>query len=153
MEWFKIDWKGYYSIDTAPDKPEAKDIGVYAIYEMKGREPEKLLYVGETYTQTFSTRLKQHRKDWIPRYEGTKMAVCFGKIAFPAGKKISRQIVLDIERLLIHKLIPPINTSGKKGYKGREIFVFNIGKNGNGKIHSLITDDKEFLPLLRKYLT
>lgn len=147
MEWFKVDWKGQYSIESAQDN---SGTGIYAIYEVKGKIAKKLLYIGETYSQGFSKRLKQHKKDWIPKYEGVKMSVFFGKIYPPEGRKISQQIVLDIERLLIHKLIPPCNTTGKKGYRERGIVVINTGKVE--LLPNVISDDKEFLSLLHKYL-
>ncbi len=147
MEWFRVDWKGLYSIEAAQDKI---GFGIYAIYEVKGKIAKKLLYIGETYSQGFSKRLKQHKREWIPKYEGIKMSVCFGKICLPEGRKISQQIVFDVEGLFIHNLIPPCNTSGKKGYRGRGIVVINTGKVG--LLPNVISDDKEFLSLLRKYL-
>lgn len=147
MEWFKVNWKGPYPIESAEGKVGT---GVYAIYQTSGSSLKKLLYIGETYTQEFGKRIQQHRKDWFSRYEGIKMAVCFGDIALPAGRKISQQIVFDIEGVLIHKLIPPCNTSGKKGYGGRGILVINTGKVG--KLPNIVSDDRELLSLLRKYL-
>ena len=52
MEWFRIDWKGSYPIDTAQAKLGASGFGIYAIYEMKGKTT-KLLYIGETYWKSF----------------------------------------------------------------------------------------------------
>ena len=151
MDWFKVDWKGYYPISSAQNRPEADDYGIYAIYEMGNKLPKKLLYIGETYTQVFGKRLRQHQKEWLYRYDGVKMTISFGAICLPTGRKISRQIVLDVEGVLIHSLIPPCNTSGKKGYRGRGIIVINTGKNGT--LPKVVSDDKELLSLLRKHLT
>jgi hypothetical protein len=80
------------------------------------------------------------------------MAIAFGSIYLPRGKKISQQIVFDVEGILIHNQIPPCNTSGKKGYREREgIIVINAGKIG--LLPTVVTDDKELIPLLRKHLT
>jgi len=151
MEWFKIDWKGLYPIEIAQSKPQANESGIYAIYEVRGQKPKKLLYIGETYSQIFSKRLQQHKREWFHEYEGVKMAVSFGTIVLSKGRKFSQQIVFDIERILIHKLIPPCNTSGKRGYKGRDIIVINTGDTG--LLPSVVSTDKELLVLLRKYLT
>lgn len=151
MDWFKVEWKGYYPITTAQGRPEADSYGIYAIYELGTKQPKKLLYVGETYTQSFGKRLKQHQRDWLPKYDDRKLAIAFGSICLPEGKKISQAIVFDVEGVLIHNQIPPCNTSGKKGYQGREgIIVINVGKNG--LLPSVVTDDKELLSLLRKHL-
>jgi hypothetical protein len=151
MDWFKVDWKGYYPISSAQNRPEAENYGVYAIFEMGTKIPKKLLYVGETYSQEFGKRLRQHQRDWIHRYDGVKMAISFGSINLPVGRKISQQIVFDVEGVLIHNLIPPCNTSGKKGYRGREgIIVISTGKIGT--LPEVVCDDRELLSLLKKHI-
>lgn len=139
-------------MDTAHTRPESRNYGIYAIHEMESRVPRKLLYIGETYTQDFGKRMKQHQRDWLHKYNGVRMVVSFGRICTPNGKRISQEIVFDIEGVLIHNLIPPCNTSGKKGYRGREgIIVFNTGKSG--VLSNVVSDDKELLSLLRRHLT
>ncbi len=128
MEWFKIDWKGPYPIDTAHTKPSASGFGIYAIFEMKGRTA-KLLYIGETYWQSFGKRLKQHKRDWLNRVDG-RMVVHFGVVGLPEGKRISYERVSDVERALIYAIRPIFNTASKRGYSGREIMIFNLGKAG-----------------------
>jgi hypothetical protein len=128
MEWFKINWQGAYPIETAHTKLEATGFGVYAIYEMKGKDA-KLLYIGEVYWQNFGKRLQQHKRDWLFRVNG-KVVIHFGTVGLPEGKRISHQKVLDVEGVLIHVLVPPFNTVSKHGYTGREIMIFNLGKIG-----------------------
>jgi hypothetical protein len=128
MEWFKIDWRGPYPIETAHAKLGAGGFGIYAIYEMKGKTA-KLLYIGETYWQSFGKRLQQHKREWLHRVSG-RIVIHFGAVGLPEGKRISHEKVLDVENALIHVLMPPFNTVSKHGYSGREIMIFNLGKVG-----------------------
>jgi len=148
MEWLKVEWKGTYPISTAQQRVEARGVGVYAIYEMQGSTPSKLLYVGETYRQTFSKRLKQHKKEWLDAIKA-RTAICFGAVCLPEGKRISSQRVLDAEKFLIHSHRPPYNTISKRGYNGRDMMLINIGKTG--KLDSVIADPT-LLSLLKKCL-
>ena len=126
MEWFKIDWRGPYPIDTAHTKPEAGSFGIYAIHEVKGKNT-KLLYIGETYWQGFGKRLKQHKRE-----------------------RISYGRVQDVERALIYVHMPPFNTVSKRGYLGRDILICNLGKVG--KIERLVCT-KELRALLKAVKT
>jgi len=148
MEWFKIEWNKCIALRTAENRPDASNKGVYAIYEVQRKLPQKVLYIGETYTQTFGRRLKQHKKDWLFRYEDIDMAISFGVIRPSEGKRITQGIVFDCERILICRLIPPCNTSGKKRYTGRDIMVFNTGKN-TSHIPPIVTNDLKLLSALR----
>jgi hypothetical protein len=126
MEWFKIEWQGAYPIETAQSKIEAMGYGIYAIFGVKNKET-KLLYIGETYRQTFGKRLRQHKKEWLFRVND-KMVIHFGKVELPQGVHITQNKIFDIEGVLIHVLLPPFNNISKHGYSGREIVVFNFGK-------------------------
>ncbi|MBI4304068.1 MAG: GIY-YIG nuclease family protein [Chloroflexi bacterium] len=148
MEWFKIEWKGTYPTETAQKRIESEGIGVYAIYETRGKSLLKLLYIGETYKQTFGTRLKQHKRDWLDNIK-VNTVTCFGVVCLPEGKRLSSQRVLDVEKYLIHSHRPPFNTISKQGYNGREIMLINTGKTG--KLETVLAD-RELLSLLRKYL-
>lgn len=128
MEWFKIDWKGPYSIDTAQAKIGARGFGVYAIFEMKGRTA-KLLYIGETYWQNFRKRLQQHKHEWLHIVHGC-LVVHFGAVGLPEGTRISYEKVKDVESALIYAIKPLYNTASKRGYSGRELMIFNLGKAG-----------------------
>jgi len=150
MEWFKIDWRGPYPVETAKTKLEANGFGVYAIFELKGKT-SKLIYIGETYWQKFGTRLQQHKREWFHKYSG-RMVVHFGTIGLPQGKRISHEKVLDVESALIYIHTPPINTGGKRGYLGREIIIFNLGKIGtlerlicHKELHTLLKSVKTAL--------
>jgi hypothetical protein len=148
MEWFKVEWNGVYPTKTAALKVSSQGVGVYAIYEMSGTYLYKLLYIGETYRQTFGTRLKQHKRDWLDNIKANT-CVCFGVVCLPEGKRISSQRVLDIEKFLIHSHRPPYNTISKRGYNGREMVLVNTGRVG--KIGKVI-GDHSLLSLLKKNL-
>lgn len=148
MEFCRIEWSTLYSVDTAQTKRQAQNKGVYAIYEMSGRTPKKLLYIGETYSQTFATRLKQHKKEWFHTIDG-KMSISFGKIYPFEGKRLTERQILDIESYLIHFYIPPCNTKGKKRYAGRQIAIISLGERA--LLKKIVTSNNEVLTLIKKY--
>jgi hypothetical protein len=147
MDWFQIEWMGPYPIETAESREEAKQFGIYTIYE-KNPKGLKLIYIGETYSQTFGKRLKQHRKDWLYRTENKKV-IHFGLVKLVDGKKISQAKVFDIEASLINAHVPPYNTVSKHGYGGRDILVINTGKKG--ELGTIIGQPK-LISLLKKHL-
>ena len=125
MDWCKINWKSAYPIDTAQNKVAAKGFGIYSIYDVQAKT-FKLIYIGETYGQKFGKRLQQHKREWLHRVKG-KMQIRYGTIELAKGKVISQTKVRDIEATLIHYYIPPFNTVSKKGYRGRNLLIFNMG--------------------------
>ena len=128
MEWFTINWTGPYPINNAQKKMEALGFGVYAIYKMTGKKAE-LLYIGETYRQSFGVRLQQHKHKWLDPTNG-RMVIHFGTVQLPSGKRISDKRIFDIEKLLIHLYPTKKNKTGTHGYSGRDIMIFNLGKIG-----------------------
>ncbi|KTB48254.1 GIY-YIG catalytic domain [Dehalogenimonas alkenigignens] len=150
MEWCKIDWKGYYSIGAVKTKAESlDDFGIYAIYETTSSAPQKLLYIGETYWQTFGKRLRQHEREWLDKVKG-KLLIAFGTVTLPEGNKISQSRIFDVECSLIDEYRPPYNTIGKCGYDGRHLVIFNSGKIGT--LDKIVSTDREFLKLLKKHV-
>ena len=145
MEWFRVEWKGPYAVETAEKRKEAQDVGVYAIYETKGRT-KKLLYIGETYSQGFARRIKQHRREWLHNIDGPKV-IYFGVPQFPKGKRISYARVRDIEAVLLHCYRPPCCTVGKRRYSGRDILVVNTGRIGG--LHKVVSHDRELVNLIQ----
>jgi hypothetical protein len=146
MEWFKIDWKGMYPVDTAQRKPAASSFGVYAIYDRQGNA-NKLIYIGECYWQDFKKRLQQHKSKWLHRVKG-KLYVSFGIVTLPKGRRISYERVRDVEGALIHFYYPPFNTVSKRGYYGRDILIFNTGKLTG--LDRIVSPDAELVSLLKK---
>jgi len=128
MDWFKIEWKGAYPIETAQSKLEASGFGVYAIYKVTGRA-SKLLYIGEVYWQSFARRLQQHKREWLYKVKG-RLVICFGTVGFPQGGRTSHSKVLDVKSALIYIHKPPFNKASKRNYFGRDILILNLGKIG-----------------------
>jgi hypothetical protein len=149
MEWFNIDWKGPFPIATCASKPEAKGKGIYAIYEMNGKSFAKLIYIGETFKQSFGKRLKQHEREWLWKVKTAKIGVCFGTVHLPRQQRFTLQRILDIESFLIHDRVPPFNQLSKHHYKGRDILIFHAGKIG--LLDPIMTDDDDFLSTLKKH--
>jgi len=148
MDWFQVDWKGPFSLEQALVRPEAGFIGVYAIYEMIGRNPATLLYIGMTYGQGFGMRLKQHRQKWLWRSADiSKIVVCFGTIVFARNRRISHDKVHDVERFLIHCYAPRYNDVSKEVYSGRDILLINTGKKLD--FATILSDDPDLLNLLK----
>jgi hypothetical protein len=145
MEWFEIYWRGPYTIDSAVSKKASESYGIYAIFEKS--LSFKLLYIGETYWQTFGKRLKQHKREWLDNVRGQKV-IAFGDVLLPQGKHISYERVMDVEKALIHYLRPPFNTVSKRGYFGREILIFNTGKSCS--LDKVICHDPGLINILKK---
>jgi hypothetical protein len=145
MDWCKINWKGAYPIETAHKKVAAKGFGIYSIYGVRGKRLE-LIYIGETYGQKFGKRLQQHKKEWLGKVKG-KMQIRYGTIELAKGKVISQIKVRDIEATLIHHYIPPFNTVSKKGYRGRNLLIFNLGSKGG--LDRIVSDDPELISLIK----
>jgi hypothetical protein len=145
MDWCKINWKGAYPIDTAQSKVAANGFGIYSIYAIRAKNLE-LIYISETYGQQFGKRLQQHKREWLRRVKG-KMQIRYGTIELPKGRVISHARVRDIEATLIHHYIPPFNTVSKKGYRGRNLLIFNMGSKGD--LDKIVSDDPELISLLK----
>lgn len=145
MDWCKINWKGAYPINTAQNKVASKGFGIYSIYGIRNKNIE-LIYIGETYGQQFGKRLQQHKREWLHRVKG-KMQIRYGTIVLAKGKVISQTKVPDIEATLIHHYIPPFNTVSKKGYRGRDLLIFNTGSKGT--LDKIVSDDPELVSIIK----
>jgi len=146
------DWEGPHTIPASrfQKTPEAKGDGTYAIYEMHGRQYVKLLYIGETFSQTFGQRLKQHERTWLQKVNVAELAVCFGTVYFPYECRRTSERIHDIESFLINAKAPPYNNVSKRGYTGRHILIFNAGEIG--LLQPIMTDDDELMAVLKSYL-
>jgi len=105
------------------DLGEAEDTYFYAIFRGKN-----LLYIGMTYYQDISREVKN--TIWAFDMYTTGLYLCFGYIdrKQTTYKRITLQIVRDIECALINALQPLYNTQCKKSYTGRSgIVIYNTG--------------------------
>lgn len=121
----RIKWTGPFSVERVikemgkggqrPDW-DGEDYGLYQIYGkhiLCGKDT--LLYIGEATEQTFSTRFKQHNKDWLCNEENIR--VYLGRIYNPQrhSKKDNwyswKEDVVLAERILIYKYSPNYNNT------------------------------------------
>lgn len=147
-ECFKIDWTGYYSFNKAKSRPEARKLGLYAIYKPTFDE-RILLYVGKA--TDIGTRLNQHKQALQRLYspeELNEVQIAIGVLTSLDGKSVNQGQLKDVESLFINKYKPERNApSTKRGYTGRSALVVSTGKTG--RFNKLTTHDKALLILIK----
>ena len=150
MECFRIDWKGFFSTDAIQDQPEAREKGIYVVYETDWGDPQQVRYIGQS--QTVRERLKGHLREWshiLSEQKLKELRVCFGIIHPLAGSDLPK--ILQIESFFINFVKPTGNgKSTMKGYKGSPILIINTGKIGLFK--KTMTSHPELLALLKENL-
>ena len=125
MEEVEVEWYGPYKIDTVVEEfHEYEDFGLYMITRRWGEYPEKILYIGLTYSQDFSTRLSQHT--WVYDEIGTLKV----RVGYLLEKRSSEKRLRDVENLLIYVYQPKYNDKGKSTYSGRDLKIINSGRRG-----------------------
>jgi len=115
-----------------------RDYGLYQIYGkhiLAGKNT--LLYIGQACDQTFSSRFKQHYKDWIYGEPGLK--ICLGRLEdYCCDKdkswKAWRCDVNLAEAILVYKYVPNYNSCLKQEYpklpKGHVVSLIHGGVKG-----------------------
>ncbi len=91
----------------------------------------KVKYIGMTYKQSLSERLKDHHK--LPKVLNRlirfgRITVRFGQIIPDSGKRVTEKLVRDVESALIYHEQPDCNEVSKKGYHGRPLVIYNRGR-------------------------
>ena len=125
MEEVGIEWYGPYKIDTVVEEfHEYEDFGVYMITRRWGEYSEKILYIGLTYRQDFSTRLSQHQW-WLSNTRGTIKV----RVGYLREEKSSEKRLKDVENLLICWHRPEYNEKNLV-YHGRDLRIINSGRRG-----------------------
>ena len=108
LEEVEVEWHGPYNIDTALEYfQEYEDYGLYMITRKWGEYPEKILYIGLTYYQDFSTRLSQHQW-WLSTIRGTVKV----RVGYLIEDRSSEKRLRDVENLLICWHSPEYNEKG-----------------------------------------
>lgn len=89
----------------------------------------RLLYIGRAYWQDPSERLCQHEvlDEILDDYGEDGIFVKFGELRPPGGRRISEQLVNDVETLLINWHQPEYNRMSTTDYWGRDLVVRNRG--------------------------
>jgi hypothetical protein len=125
MEIIEVEWYGPYKIDTVVEEFfEDEDFGLYMITRKWGDYPEKILYIGLTYYQDFSTRLSQHQW-WLSKERGTIKV----RVGYLQERRSSEKRLKDVENLLICWHSPEFNEKGLV-YYGRDLRIINSGRRG-----------------------
>jgi hypothetical protein len=124
-----IQWDGPFSLNQVPSLDDAtKDRGVYQVYAYHPvYGTEQLVYIGQTWGQTFAARVSQH--DWGGGTENDPhhVAIYIGRLKgerTPPEQDWSREIALA-ERLLIHSH-GPASCNLPDGYRSNP-----LAANGN----------------------
>jgi len=151
MDCFKIDWSGFYPLNEAKSRPEARNLGLYAVYKPEANR-KILWYVGKA--TEIGTRLNKHRQEWqqaLTPKELDRLLVAIGVLSYLEGSHISPKQLNDIESLFRHEYNPKRNDkSTMKGYQGDSILVVSTGKIG--QFDKLTVHDKPLLKLIRDNL-
>ena len=95
-----------------------------------------LLYIGKVYQQTFLTRLIQHIGEegendpwpWIEDNHKFEVTIKIARIGLKLGNRLSKELLHDIESLLIAVMQSRGNWSGTRTYYGRDLAIFNNRK-------------------------
>lgn len=111
---FVVEWYGITSLD---DERWNDNCGLYA-YIATNRQ-KTINYIGKVDGCTVRLRHRARDKHKIYRrleeeFGHYEHEIIVGDIILPKGNRLSRQLLLDIETLLIHAIQPPGNTSNKK---------------------------------------
>lgn len=155
IECYKIEWTKPYSFKEAINRPEARQLGIYAIYDTI-KTKKRLIYIGKS--QEIGRRLVEHQQG-ISHFMGktSKKPHCsFGTIYSLSGSittaDISQKQLRDVESFFINEFQPSGNNSStKKRYKGTSLIVINTGKPISfGKI---VAHNKDLLKLIKATLT
>ena len=132
IECYKVEWTKPYPFKEAVNRPEARQVGIYAIYKTASSK-QKPLYIGKS--QDLGRRLGEHQQGFshIGGKNTKKLSYSFGTIYSLSGSittaDISPQQLRDVESFFINELQPLGNGAAtKKRYKGASLIVINIGK-------------------------
>ncbi len=142
MDSVRLDWYGPFRPENFWRTSIAREVmGVYMYldseFEKKTRRwryyEGSLLYIGKVYQQTFLTRLIQHIEEegendpwpWIEDNHEFEVTIKVARVALKPENRLSKELLHDVESLLIGVLQPRGNWSGTKTYSGRNLTIFN----------------------------
>lgn len=129
----KVKWTRDLDIEESLEHEDKRYEFLYMVLrkrKYRGDIRYKILYIGMTYNQYLSNRLKNHHKllDIVDnRYGKGELVIRFGNIIFPPNRRISKKLVSDIEAALIQEVQPEYNEMSIYAYRGREIKITNLG--------------------------
>ena len=130
----KIKWSKDYNAEEALEHDDKDYEFFYMVYRKRkyiGSVRYRILYIGMTYYQFLSDRLRNHHKfgEIIEDQCGKgEVVVKFGNIILSPQRKISEKLVRDVEAALIQEVKPEYNEMSTFAYSGRELKITNLGK-------------------------
>jgi len=139
MESVRLLWEGVYNLSELERYDDLDyTMGVYMILDSRHNPvtgkwgSHRLLYIGKVYDQSFRTRLAQHVAGddvwgWVRRNLENDATAKIGHVELVNGGRISRELVNDIEALLIKTQRPPGNLQSVTDYYGRDLRIHNEG--------------------------
>lgn len=129
----KVKWTRDLDIEESLEHEDKRYEFLYMVLrkrKYRGDIRYKILYIGMTYNQYLSDRLKNHHKFWDivdNQYGKGELVIRFGNIIFPPNRRISKKLVSNIEAALIQEVQPEYNEMSIYAYRGREIKITNLG--------------------------
>jgi len=146
-ECYKIEWTGFYSLNEANSRPEARKAGLYIVFRFTPSGGTEPMYIGKA--TEIGTRLNKHRQEWqqvLSPSALNKLKIAIGVLTSLDGKPATQKQLSDIEKLVLYVERPERNApSTKRAYTGRSAIVVNTGKMGR----FITTHDKRLLKLIK----
>lgn len=132
MQEVKLKWYGPFDIDEIYESDfEVLDYieGFYMfLYE------SKILYIGQVYFKSLRERINEHLRGdslwrWIERnYDSKNVSMMIAEIESMDQERITKQLVNDVESLLIITQQPEGNIQSTRTYYGRDLKIVNLGE-------------------------
>lgn len=109
----------------------------FCLYAYFDPEPGRIVYVGHAYRHTVWERLRgEHKRNLFERVSrsgGRPFALLHGELELEPGRRRSRQLLMDVETLLIKRLAPRWNTQARSTRIARPgMVVVSLGEGPLG---------------------
>jgi hypothetical protein len=142
----KLKWYGSFGTDEiyTSDLRVFENIDGFYMFLHKS----KILYLGQVYFKSLRKRLQEHLRNdplwiWIKRnYDPEFISIKIAEIENLGQERITKELINDIESLLIALEQPEGNIQSKRAYCGRDLKIVNLGKR-NPLPKTLSTDTLE----------
>lgn len=131
LEVIEVLWEGPFKLTDIQKLNKEKDYGLYQIYGTHNISgPNTLLYVGQANLQSFSSRIEQHKSEWL-NWQYSDIDIYVGRLGgiekideLQWTEKINRA-----EKLLIFFSNPPYNSQSLGAYgEFSNVIVISLGK-------------------------
>ncbi|GHV92467.1 hypothetical protein AGMMS50268_29700 [Spirochaetia bacterium] len=143
MELVTLEWSNtvidFSKISSNLTNKYLDDNGFYAVltgkYDKNTNEYRDILlhYIGQAFDQTIRERAPQKHpaytqiKQYLKKHPGFVPLLMPGVVIKITQKKLTQELVDDIEECLIYDNQPVANTINKDSYTGRSIIITNTG--------------------------